>query len=261
MGPESKIMSKVYLVGAGPGDPDLLTIKALKVIQAAKAVVYDRLVGEEIINLIPAQAMRVFVGKETGRHHMPQEEINKLLVSLAKAGHVTVRLKGGDPYIFGRGGEEALCLARHGVAFEVIPGVTAAAACASSVGVPLTHRGFATGVRFITGHAQEDKELELAWDKLADPDCTLVIYMGLANAGKIASKLIQGGLSADTPAMIVERGATKDERVIKTELSQLAEQIISQDVKPPALMIIGKVVDLSLILSAKISDHEISLAS
>jgi uroporphyrin-III C-methyltransferase/precorrin-2 dehydrogenase/sirohydrochlorin ferrochelatase/uroporphyrin-III C-methyltransferase len=176
----------VYIVGAGPGDPDLLTVKALRLIQQADVVVYDRLISQAILALIPAGSKRIFVGKETGKHHMGQDEINALLVKLAITGRSVVRLKGGDPFIFGRGSEEAMYLANHGVSFEVVPGITSASACTAYAGIPLTHRGVVSGVTFVTGHCRSDKPLDLNWEKLADPGSTLVIYMGLANLQQIA---------------------------------------------------------------------------
>lgn len=241
----------VYLVGAGPGDPDLLTLKAHKLISQADAVVYDRLVGEGVLALIPANAERVFVGKETGRHPVPQDEINEILVSLARRCRRVVRLKGGDPTVFGRGGEEALYLARHGVACEVVPGISAAVGCAAAAGIPLTHRGLANSVRFLTGHLQNNGKLDLDWDLLADPNCTLVIYMGLGALPVIAESLIKAGLSAQTPACAIENGTTPQQRVITAPLAQLPEKATAAGLKPPTLIVIGEVVGLVPALSLR----------
>ncbi|MEK9726298.1 MAG: uroporphyrinogen-III C-methyltransferase, partial [Rhodospirillaceae bacterium] len=188
------IVSPVYLVGAGPGDPDLLTVKAHRLIQSVDVVIYDKLVAPAIIDLIPKGTTRIFAGKQARNHFMPQKEINKLLVDLARAGRRVMRLKGGDPFVFGRGGEEALHLAQAGIPFEVVPGITSSAGCAAYAGIPLTHRGLAHGVRFVTGHTQDKDGLELNWASLADPDTTLVSYMGLTNVREIAERLIGAGL-------------------------------------------------------------------
>ncbi|RAU23403.1 uroporphyrinogen-III C-methyltransferase [Paramagnetospirillum kuznetsovii] len=236
----------VHLVGAGPGDPDLLTVKALRLIQSADVVVYDRLVGDGILDLIPAGTTRISVGKESGHHLLPQDEINDLLVSLARPDRTVVRLKGGDPFVFGRGGEEALYLARYGVAVEVVPGITAAAGCAAMAGIPLTHRDVARSVRLITGHLSEDRALELDWDSLADPSCTLVIYMGVATIGRIAEGLMAAGLPPDTPVAVVERGTSGAARTLRSVLSAIGGAVEAWHIRPPALIIIGKVVGLGL---------------
>lgn len=239
----------VYIVGAGPGDPELLTVKAARLLKEAEVVVYDRLVSEEILELVPPGTTRIFAGKAARDHHMPQQEINELLVSLANSGRKTVRLKGGDPFIFGRGSEEALFLAKNNVSFEVVPGITASAGCGSYAGIPLTHRGLATGVRFVTGHCREGKHLDLNWQSLADPDTTLVIYMGLINVGKIRDELINAGLPADTPAGAIERGTTADQRTILTTLEELPACIEKANLKAPSLLIIGRVVQMAEELS------------
>ena len=244
---------KVFLVGAGPGDPDLLTLKALKAIQSADIVVYDRLVSEAIMALIPHGTSRFFVGKSCKQKLMPQEEIHELLISLAQKGNDVVRLKGGDPFLFGRGGEEALELAKHGISYEIIPGITSAHGCAAYAGIPLTHRGLATGVRFITGHrtAEEGKEepLELNWPSLADPDTTLVIYMGLANLAHIVQKLIEHGLPADFPAASIAHGTMHSQQVIISDLAHIAEATTAANLESPVLVIIGKVAVLGRDLS------------
>jgi len=240
---------KVSLVGAGPGDPELLTLKALKAIESADAVVYDRLVSDAVLALIPRGVPRFFAGKSCKEKAMTQEEINELLVTLAREGKRVVRLKGGDPFLFGRGGEEALELAKHHIDFEIIPGITSAQGCAAYAGIPLTHRGLATGVRFITGHrvTAEDAAdpLELNWQSLADPDTTLVVYMGLANLGIIAKKLIEHGLSATTPAAAIANGTTQQQQVIISDLTDIEVAVTKAKLEPPTLVIIGKVAALA----------------
>lgn len=236
---------RVYLVGAGPGDPDLLTVKALRLLQTADVVVYDRLVSPEILSLIPTGVTRIAVGKMPGHHCVPQENINELLASLAAPGRIVVRLKGGDPYIFGRGSEEALYLLRRGVGFEVVPGITAAAACSAYAGIPLTHRGLARGVRFVTGHFKDNETLELDWDGLADPETTLVVYMGLAHARQISERLIAAGLPADTPAAAVQEGTTPRQRRVVSTLGELATAAEAAGLSSPVILIIGRVVELA----------------
>lgn len=233
---------KVTLVGAGPGDPELLTVRAARLIASAEMVVYDRLVGEAVLDMIPPHARRIDVGKETGRHSMPQDEINRLLVDLAALGEDVVRLKGGDPFIFGRGGEEAEALAAAGIPFEVVPGITAAAGCAASAGIPLTHRGVAESVRLVTGHRQDDGDLDLDWNSLADPRCTLVVYMGVASAERLAGSLRGAGLAGETPVAIIERGTTPHQRNLFTTLDRLPVDMARWQPKPPSLLIIGQVV-------------------
>lgn len=233
----------VSLIGAGPGDPDLLTRKAYQQLLEADAVVYDRLVSPEILELIPAGVMRLFAGKSCAQKWMTQEEINETLVTLAKKGHRVVRLKGGDPFLFGRGSEEAMHLAEHHIPYEVIPGITSASGCAAYAGIPLTHRGLATRVQYFTGHLRSEQETEaIDWKGLADPDSTLVIYMGLGNSQMISDQLIQQGLAAETPAAIIENGTTPRQRTYVTTLKKLPADIESQQFKPPALIIVGKVV-------------------
>ncbi len=248
--------SKVYLVGAGPGDPDLLTVKAMALIERAEVVVYDRLVSKEILDLIPQGCMRIFVGKASGRHHMPQDEINGLLSGLALKGHTVVRLKGGDPFVFGRGGEEALHLSGRGVPFEVVPGITASNGVGAALGVPLTHRGLATGVRFVTGHCRADADLDLDWKGLADPDTTLVFYMAKANLGQIVKKLTGEGLDASTPALAVSKGTTARQRHCVTTLGDLRHVIEALAFEAPMLIMIGKVVSLAAKLNGQGRIHE-----
>jgi uroporphyrin-III C-methyltransferase/precorrin-2 dehydrogenase/sirohydrochlorin ferrochelatase/uroporphyrin-III C-methyltransferase len=239
--PDSIAPPPVGIVGAGPGDADLLTVKALRLIQQAEVVVYDRLVSQEILDLIPVGASRIFVGKKSGQHHMPQDEINDLLVKLGQAGRRTVRLKGGDPLVFGRGSEEAQRLEQAGVRFEIVPGISAAIGAAAYAGIPLTHRGLASSVRFVTGHCREDRPLELDWQSLADPDTTLVIYMGLANIDQITTSLMAAGLPGSTPAAAVEQGTTADQRRLLTTLDQLPQDLEQGKFVAPTLLIIGKV--------------------
>jgi uroporphyrin-III C-methyltransferase/precorrin-2 dehydrogenase/sirohydrochlorin ferrochelatase/uroporphyrin-III C-methyltransferase len=233
---------QVYLVGAGPGDPDLLTVKAVKVLGTADVVVYDRLIGEGILDLAPPRARRVYVGKAAGRPSMRQDAINRLLVELAVPGQRVVRLKGGDPFIFGRGGEEVLHLLRHGIPVEVVPGVTAALGCAASAMIPLTHRGVATGVRFVTGHCREGWWLDLNWPSLADPDTTLVFYMGLAHLSVIAARLIEAGLSPRTPAAAIAQGTTAAQRMVRAALADLERAVQVEALESPVLFVIGPVV-------------------
>lgn len=235
----------VSLVGAGPGDADLLTIKALRLLQQADVVVYDRLVSTDILELIPAGVSRVSVGKEVGRHCVPQEQINETIINLAKSGRKIVRLKGGDPYLFGRGGEEVLALKQHNIAFEVIPGVTSASGCSAYSGIPLTHRGLSRSVRFITGHFKNDEPLDINWQRVADPDCTLVIYMGLANLEHICDSLMEAGLDATTPAAAVENGTTRNQQRLLTQLDGLADAVNQSSMKAPVMIIIGQVVSLA----------------
>ena len=235
----------VSLVGSGPGDPELLTLKALRLIWQADVVVYDRLVSPEIMAMVPHGVSQISVGKSSGKHCVPQNQINEILVSLASSGRRVVRLKGGDPYIFGRGGEEALVLKQHGIPFEVVPGVTAAAGCSSYSGIPLTHRGLNHGVRFITGHLQNDESLDVDWSKLADPDCTLVIYMGLANLQQICNELVAAGLPATTPAAAIHGGTTREQQKVISNLAELDQAVDNAGLKSPVTIIVGEVVSLS----------------
>ncbi|SBS26753.1 Siroheme synthase [Marinomonas aquimarina] len=234
---------KVYLIGAGPGDPDLLTMKAHRLLTAADVVLYDRLVGEQIIAMIPETAEKLYVGKAKSLHSLPQEEINALLAVKAKEGKVVVRLKGGDPFIFGRGGEELEELVMEGVPFEVVPGVTAAAGCAAYAGIPLTHRDYAQSVRFLTGHLK-DGTTELPWDELVHPAQTLVVYMGLTGLESISQSLIRFGMRPSMPVAVVEKGTSKDQRVLTSTIKDIHQVVLDNEVKSPALLIIGDVVTL-----------------
>ena len=240
-----KSTEKVYLVGAGPGDPDLLTMKAVRLLKEAEVVVLDRLISDDILKLIPSGTSCIYAGKAPGKHYVSQDEINEMLVRLAKSGRKVVRLKGGDPFIFGRGGEEALFMAEHGIQFEIVPGVSAGSGCGSAFGIPLTHRGLATGVRFVTGHCRDNGELRLNWKSLADPNTTLVVYMGLGTIPEVSANLIEAGLPASTPAAAVEKGATENQRICVTTLGELPERVVAKEFSPPTLFIIGQVVTLA----------------
>lgn len=236
---------KVYLVGAGPGDPELLTLKALRIMKAADVIVYDRLVSDEILELAPQGITKIDVGKQPRSHPVPQEEINRLLIKLAASRRVVVRLKGGDPFLFGRGGEEALALSAAGIQFEAVPGITSAQVTATCLNVPLTHRGIASGVRYVTGHCRGDAELNLDWAGLCDPQTTLVIYMGLANIDQITSKLIAKGRDPETPVMVVSNASRANQSHFVTTLKHAAIDVRQGNIGTPALFVIGAVVRLA----------------
>ena len=235
---------EVALVGAGPGDPSLLTLRAWSLLQQADAVVFDRLVSEQLLQLLPARCARHYVGKASGYHSLPQEQINQLLVDLACQGLRVVRLKGGDPFIFGRGAEELEFLLEHGIDCQVVPGITAAAGCSAYAGIPLTHRDLAQSCQFITGHLQRDGALALPWASLADPAKTLVFYMGLASLEEISRNLIAAGLPPDTPAALIGQGARVDQQVVRGRLSELPQLARDTALATPVLTVIGKVVGL-----------------
>ncbi len=235
----------VSLVGAGPGDPELLTMKAFHLLKKADVVIYDHLVSDEILDLIPASISRISVAKSPGNHCVSQKDINDMIVQLARSGRFVVRLKGGDPYMFGRGGEEALKLKQHGIAFEIVPGITSASGCSTYSGIPLTHRGMSRGVKFITGHFSNNEPLDINWKSAADPDTTLVIYMGLANITVISESLIKEGLAASTPAAVIENGTMGKQHRVITNLKSLADAVALNNLNAPVMIIIGKVVSLA----------------
>ncbi|MDR1889457.1 MAG: uroporphyrinogen-III C-methyltransferase [Zoogloeaceae bacterium] len=234
---------KVWLVGAGPGDPELLTLKAARLMAHADAIVHDHLIGDGILELARPAARRIYVGKERSRHTLPQAAISALLVDLARQGLAVIRLKGGDPFIFGRGGEELEALVAAGIPFEVVPGVTAAAGCAAYAGFPLTHRDHAQSLVFVTGHRKEGG-VHLDWPALARSGQTLVFYMGVGGVDEICRQLIRHGLPADTPAAVVRRGTLPDQQTLFAALAGLPERIRQENLRPPALIVIGSVVRL-----------------
>lgn len=242
-------MGHVTLVGAGPGDPDLLTRKAYSALQSATLVLYDHLVGPAVLDCIAPGAERIYVGKESSRHTLPQEQIIELMVRLAQSGRSLVRLKGGDGYIFGRGGEEVQALAQAGIGFDVVPGITAAQGAGASVGIPLTHRDHACTLVFATGHLREDRTVGLDWELLARPRQTVVIYMGVGALPAICSQLIAHGLPADTPAAVVENATLPTERCLAATLATLPALAVAENVQPPALIMVGQVVQLHALLA------------
>ncbi len=241
-------MGEVYLVGGGPGDPDLLTFRALRLMQQADVVVYDRLVATPVLDMTRRDAKRIYVGKERDNHAMRQEEINQLLAKLAKEGNRVVRLKGGDPFIFGRGGEEIDTLAEQGIPFQVVPGITAASGCASYAGIPLTHRDYAQSVTFVTGHLK-DGSINLNWEQLAQPNQTVVFYMGLHGLPVISQELIAHGVSPQMPVALIQQGTTEKQRVLTGNLSNIVKLVEQERPKPPTLIIVGEIVNLQEKLS------------
>lgn len=241
---DNQVKGKVYLLGAGPGDADLLTVKAWRLLKSADVVLYDALVSEEILALIPANAEKIKVGKRAGKHSAAQAEINRLLVTKAYTRAKVIRLKGGDPFIFGRGGEELQALIEANIEFEVVPGITAASGASAYAGIPLTHRDFVRSVTFITGHCQKDGQ-PVDWHYYAQADNTLVIYMGIINAATIQQGLLAAGRSAATPVAIISKASTREQRSFIGTLGELSQLAQTPELQMPALIIIGEVVTLS----------------
>ncbi|HEY0753409.1 MAG TPA: uroporphyrinogen-III C-methyltransferase [Ktedonobacteraceae bacterium] len=247
---EPRARGKVYLVGAGPGDPELLTVKGLRCLRAADVVVYDRLVSVALLDEVPTDALRIFVGKQPGRCSLGQEEINALLIEHARLGSSVVRLKGGDPFVFGRGGEEALALVEAGVAFEVVPGISSAIAVPAYAGIPVTHRNHSGVLTIVTGHETPEHSAPLVdWEGLARLDSTLVILMGVATLSWISTRLLQAGMDPNMPVAVIEQGTIARQRVVSGSLTEIAEQVITAGVRSPAVIVIGRVVNLSPLLS------------
>ena len=242
----------VHIIGGGPGDPELLTLKAHRILETETEVaVYDRLISPEILALLPESAEKIYAGKSAGYHEMSQDEINAVLLKHAKAGKKVTRLKGGDPFIFGRGGEEIEFLFDHGVPFEIVPGITSAGGISAALGIPLTHRELATNVRFISGHKKKNQPLNLPWKELASPETTLVIYMGLTTLPEISAGLIAAGLSEHTAAAAIQDGTTAKQRHCFAALKDMPEKVKAMDFQPPVLLIIGNVVNIAQKLNHK----------
>lgn len=242
--------SKVYLVGAGPGDPGLLSIKAVKILDKANVVIYDRLVTRAILRLIPKKAEKIYVGKRSGKHTISQDKINEILIREARKGRVVVRLKGGDPFLFGRGGEEVQELRKAGIQFEVVPGVTSALAAPAYAGIPLTHRKYASSLAIVTGHEDPTKpENRVKWEKLATSVDTIIVLMGIKNLESIVKRLLNGGCDLETSIAIIEHGTTTNQRTTIGTLSNIAQKASEIKVKSPAIIVIGDVVKLQKELS------------
>ena len=242
-GRELAARGEVYLVGAGPGDPDLLTFRALRLMQRADVVLYDRLVGQDILELIRRDAERIYVGKLPKQHTMQQEDISALMVKLAKEGKRVLRLKGGDPFIFGRGGEEIEKIAEHGIPFQVVPGITAASGCSTYSGIPLTHRDYSQSCIFVTAHGKGGV-LGLDWDVLMRPNQTVVIYMGLSSLPEISARFKSLGVNGDMPVAVIDKGTTSDQSTLITTLENVASDVEASKITGPAMIVVGEVVTL-----------------
>jgi uroporphyrin-III C-methyltransferase len=239
------MIGKVYICGAGPGDPDLLTLKSMKLLKTCKVVLYDRLVGNNIVKLIPDTSKKIYVGREEGDPSFHQDNTNKIMKKYAKKGEKVLRLKGGDPFIFGRGGEEAEFLREHNIQYEIVPGVTSPIASAIYAGIPLTHRQFSSSIAIVTGHeATEKGQASVHWEKLPDAVDTIIIMMGIGQLRRISTRLIRAGMSKDTDVAIIENGATSKQRVVTGTLENIIDLSRKAEIKPPAIIIIGRVVSL-----------------
>ncbi len=249
-GSDAGARGKVYLVGAGPGDPDLITVKALRCLRRAQVVVYDRLANAELLEEASAEAEQIFVGKRAGSCALHQEEINSLLIAQARLGKSVVRLKGGDPFVFGRGGEEALALVAAGIAFEIVPGISSALAVPAYAGVPVTHRSQSCSVTIVTGHEDPERPSSLVdWEALARVNGTLVILMGMATLAAICQRLLAGGLAVETAAMVIEQGTTHRQRQVVGTVASIARRVAEAGLTSPAVVVIGSVVELSRTLT------------
>lgn len=239
------MIGKVFICGAGPGDPDLLTLKSMKLLKTCKVVLYDRLVGNNIVKLIPDTSKKIYVGREEGDPSFHQDNTNKIMKKYAKKGEKVLRLKGGDPFIFGRGGEEAEFLREHNIQYEIVPGVTSPIASAIYAGIPLTHRQFSSSIAIVTGHeATEKGQASVHWEKLPDAVDTIIIMMGIGQLRRISTRLIRAGMSKDTDVAIIENGATSKQRVVTGTLENIIDLSRKAGIKPPAIIIIGRVVSL-----------------
>lgn len=244
-GVKSMVYGKVYLVGAGPGDPKLLTVKAVELIKEADVLIYDRLgVSEEVLSMAPAKAEKIFVGKRAGLHEVPQDQITNIIIEKAMKGGKIVRLKGGDPFIFGRGGEEAEALIEKGIKFEVVPGVSSSVSAPMYAGIPLTHRDYAASVAIITGHRAGDAEKPVDWVKIANAVDTMVILMGVESLEGIVSKLLKGGISPEKPVAMVESGTLPQQRTLISTLGAVVKEAKAKEIKPPSVIVIGEVAEL-----------------
>lgn len=244
-GVKSMVYGKVYLVGAGPGDPKLLTVKAVELIKEADVLIYDRLgVSEEVLSMAPAKAEKIFVGKRAGLHEVPQDQITNIIIEKAMKGGKIVRLKGGDPFIFGRGGEEAEALIEKGIKFEVVPGVSSSVSAPMYAGIPLTHRDYAASVAIITGHRAGDAEKPVDWVKIANAVDTMVILMGVESLEGIVSKLLKGGINPEKPVAMVESGTLPQQRTLISTLGAVVKEAKAKEIKPPSVIVIGEVAEL-----------------